>query len=168
MNDSLEMLRRSSATNAHQERALGTRGPEAPESEEEACSAFGYLRGVRDRASMIEFRLGNGNSKAFPYSWLGPVSYDPSAGLLLKFVGDLVYLVLIEGSNLNAPVNGSTTLNDRGLQRHRVVWIREMSSQEVQRARAGEIVIQRIRMLAHRPDEEPKDVEWLRAFQGGG
>jgi hypothetical protein len=116
---------------------------------------------------MIEFRLANGNSQAFPYSWLGPVTYNPSAGLLLKFVGDQVYLVLIEGSNLNAPVNGATTLNERGVQRQRVVWVREMSAREVEKAREGEIVIERIRLLAHRADETPLGVEWLKPFFGG-
>ena len=58
------------------------------DSEEEECVAFGYLRGIRDRALSLELRLANGNRQAFPYSWLGPMAYNPSAGLLLKFVGD--------------------------------------------------------------------------------
>ncbi len=94
-------------------------------ADEDECPAFGYLRGIRDRALTIEFRLSNGNSEAFPYSWLGPIKYNPSAGLLLKFVGDETYLVLVEGSNLNTLVNGSVNLYDRGVQRHRVTWIRE-------------------------------------------
>jgi hypothetical protein len=34
----------------------------------------------------------------FPCSWLGPIQYDPSAGLLLRFEGDMVYLVLLAGT----------------------------------------------------------------------
>ena len=34
-----------------------------------------------------------------------PGSINPSEGLLLKFSGDLVYLVLIRGSNLDRPLN---------------------------------------------------------------
>ena len=89
------------------------------DSDEEECLAFGYLRGIRDQALSLEFRFANGNREAFPYSWLGPATYNPSAGLLLKFVGDLIYLVLLEGSNLNALVNGAVSLYDRGIQRHR-------------------------------------------------
>ena len=76
------------------------------DADEEECLCFGYLRGIRDTALSLEVRLVNGNRQAFPYSWLGPATYNPSAGLLIKFVGDLVYLVLLEGSNLNALVNG--------------------------------------------------------------
>src|SRR3954452_22855256 len=97
-----------------------TAAPEPALEDEEACPAFGYLRGARDRALSLEFRFANNNSQAFPYSWLGPMQYDPSAGLLLRFVGDMVYLVLLEGSNLNALVNNSVNLYDRGILRHRV------------------------------------------------
>ena len=136
------------------------------DSDEEECLAFGYLRGIREQALSLEFRFANGNREAFPYSWLGPVTYNPSAGLLLKFVGDLVYLVLLEGSNLNALVNGAVSLYDRGIQRHRVTWVREMTRQQVERAGEGEVTVERIRILSHRPDEEPKGVEWLQPFRG--
>ena len=76
-------------------------GPRPPEGGEGACAAFGYLRGLHERASAIEFRLKNGNGVWFPYAWLGNWKFDPSAGLLLKFSGDLIYLVLIRGSNLD-------------------------------------------------------------------
>lgn len=102
------------------------------ESVEESCAAFGYLRGIRELGSAIEFRFRDGNSAWFPYSWLGPWWYNPSEGLLLKFSGDLVYLVLIRGSNLDKPLNdGAINLTTGGLQRHRVVWIREMTEAEI-------------------------------------
>ena len=88
-----------------------------------------------DQARSIEFRFANNNRQAFPYGWLGPAQYNPSAGILLKFVGDLVYYVLIEGSNLNRLVNGAISLYDRGILRHRVTWVREMTRQE--RSRPG-------------------------------
>jgi hypothetical protein len=53
---------------------------------------------------------------------------------LLKFSGDLVYLVLIRGSNLDKPIKeGAINLTTGGLQRNRVVWIREMSKEDVQK-----------------------------------
>jgi len=107
-------------------------GPNPPDGGEGACAAFGFLRGIRDRADAIEFRLTSGNSVWFPYNWLGTWKFDPSAGLLLKFSGDLVYLVLIRGSNLDRPVGESgIDLIRAGLQRHRVTWVREMSEEDV-------------------------------------
>jgi hypothetical protein len=53
--------------------------------------------------------------------------------LLLKFSGDIVYLVLIRGSQLDKPLNeGAINLTTGGLQRNRVVWIREMSEEDIQ------------------------------------
>src|SRR5690606_17398777 len=64
--------------------------------------------------------------------WLGTVKFDPSQGLLIKFSGDLVYLVLIRGSNLDRAVEGGgIDLIRAGLQRHRVLWVREMSEEDI-------------------------------------
>src|SRR6516162_10265380 len=102
------------------------------EGTEASCGAFGYLRGLRDQSASVEFRFRDGNSMWFPYAWLGTWQYNPSEGLLLKFSGDLVYLVLIRGSNLDRPLNeGAINLTHAGLQRHRVVWVREMSPEEI-------------------------------------
>ena len=79
----------------------------------------------------LELRFRDGNSMWFPYTWMGNWQYNPSDGLLLKFSGDLVYLVLIRGSNLDRPLNeGAINLTHAGLQRHRVLWVREMSEEE--------------------------------------
>ena len=99
---------------------------------EASCGAFGYLRGLRDVSAAVELRFRDGNSTWFPYTWLGNWQYSPSDGLLLKFSGDLVYLVLIRGSNLDRPLNeGSINLTHAGLQRHRVLWVREMTAEEI-------------------------------------
>jgi len=104
------------------------------DSEEESCPAFGFLRGIKDRALAVEFRLRNGNSEWYPYAWLGPWQHNPSVGLLLKFSGDVITLVLIRGSNLDAIVPGrGVNLTDRGFQRHRVTWVREMEEEELQK-----------------------------------
>jgi hypothetical protein len=119
--------------NAHLEgRARPSTPKREAESEEASCGAFGYLRGIKDRANNLEFRFRDGNMIWFPYGWMGPCRYDPSEGLLLKFSGDLVYLVLIRGSNLDLPLNdGNMNLTTGGLQRHRVVWIREMPEEDI-------------------------------------
>jgi hypothetical protein len=127
----------------HQERLRRTLQKESPSTRpspkdgdgdetEASCAAFGYLRGIRDEGASIEFRFSDGNSTWFPYGWLGPWKYNPSEGLLLKFSGDLVYLVLIRGSNLDKPLaDGAINLTTGGLQRRRVLWVREMSEEEI-------------------------------------
>ena len=92
-----------SAKAGHAAASLGKEAEaEAPEA---SCNAFGYLRGIRDHSAAVELRFRSGNSIWFPYSWLGNWQYNPSDGLLLKFSGDLVYLVLIRGSNIDRPLN---------------------------------------------------------------
>jgi hypothetical protein len=108
-----------------------------------ACKAFGYLRGIRDHSAAVEFRLRNGNSMWFPYSWLGNWCFNPSEGLLIKFSGDLVYLVLIRGSNLDRPLkDGAATLT------HRLLWIREMTEEEIRHVGETEPTIDSIEMAA--------------------
>ena len=103
------------------------------EGKEASCKAFGYLRGIEDKAQALELRFQGGDSMWFPYGWLGTWQYSRSAGLLLKFSGDVVYLVLIRGSNLDQPLtDGSVNLTRAGLQRHRVLWLREMTADEIQ------------------------------------
>ena len=52
------------------------------EGEEEACPAFGFLRGVGDRAVAVEFRLQNGNSEWHSYNCLNSFRFNPSVGNL--------------------------------------------------------------------------------------
>jgi hypothetical protein len=111
---------------------LKTREPETDGAEASSCKAFGYLRGIRDSATSIEIRFLDGNSTWFPYSHMCMWKYNPSEGLLLKFSEDLIFLVLIRGSNLDKPLNeGAINLTHAGLQRHRVLWVREMTPEEI-------------------------------------
>jgi len=129
--DTLNELLRSERKSIPAKKEVEIEGIEAK------CEAFGYLRGLRDSAASVEFRLRDGNSIWFPYHLLGPWQYDPSEGLLLRFSGDIGYLVLIRGSNLDKPLSeGAINLTHAGLQRHRVLWIREMSKEEI--VRVGE------------------------------
>ena len=132
-----------------------------PDEEIDSCAAFGFLRGIRDRALAVEFRLRDGTSKSFPYSWLGPMHFNPSVGLLIKFCGDLVTLVLIRGSNLDMLVSpGAVNLTHRGLQRHRILWVREMTDQELRVIGDNGPTIDRIEIAEF--DAEMELTEWLR------
>ena len=130
------------------------------QSDEESCPAFGYLRGLRERAIGVEFRFRDGNSDWFAYSHLSSYRFNPSVGLLLKFTGDLVSLVLIHGSNLDAVVNQSVVnLTDRGFQRHRVLWVREMDEHELRKVGQTEPTIDQIEVGEFESQAELK--EWL-------
>jgi hypothetical protein len=142
----------------------------AADGEEQACRAFGYLRGLQDRALAVRFCFRDGNSVCLPYAWLGPWEHNPSAGLLLKFSGDVVMLVLILGSNLDAVVgDAAVNLTDRGLQRQRIVWVREMDEDELRRAKEGEPTVDRIAVVSF--DTQEKLREWVSehapVFAGG-
>ncbi len=143
---------------------------DGPEAEEGACRAFGFLRGLHERAPAVRFVFRSGNALCLPYSWLGPWEFNPSAGLLLKFTGDCVVLALIAGSNLEATVgSGAVNLTDRGLQRHRITWVKEMDEDELLKAGEGEPTVDRIDVAAF--DAQEKLREWVRqrapAFLGG-
>jgi hypothetical protein len=130
------------------------------EEAEISCGAFGFLRGIRDLPGALELRFRDGNSTWFPYGWLGPWQYNPSEGLLLKFSGDLVYLVLIRGSNLDKPLNeGAINLTTGGLQRHRVVWIREMSEEDIRQVGESGPTIDRIEVAEFESQDALR--EWL-------
>jgi hypothetical protein len=127
---------------------------------EESYPAFGYLRGQSDASSAIEFRFGGGKCMYFPYSCLGAWQFDPAVGILLKFNGDVTYLVLILGSNLDLPVNeGAINLTRGGLQRHRVVWIREMAEEEIKQVGETGPTIDSIQVAEFESNDALK--EWL-------
>jgi hypothetical protein len=108
----------------------------------------------------VQFRFKNGDSSWFPYSSLGNWKYNPSEGLLLKFSGDVVYLVLIRGSNLDKPLSDSTTnLTTSGLQRHRIVWMREMTEEEIRQIGETGPTIDRIEVAEFESQAALK--EWL-------
>lgn len=132
-------------------------------SEEGSCPAFGFLRGLDARALAVEFRSRTGNSDWFAYSCLVSWRFNPSAGLLLKFTtGDGVSLVLIHGSNVDAPVSStSVNLTNRGLQRHRILWVREMDEDELRRAQEGEPTVDRIDIGEFETVQQQR--EWLLA-----
>lgn len=155
----------------HQDRLKGILHPEGKaspaskgtdtEEVEASCAAFGYLRGLRDASASVEFRLRDGNSVWFPYNLLGQWQYNPSEGLLLKFSGDLIYLVLIKGSNLDKPLTeGAINLTHAGLQRHRVLWIREMTKEDIERVGETGPTIDSIEIGEFASHDERQD--WLK------
>ena len=79
--------------------------------------------------------------------------------MLLTFYEALVYLVLIRGSNLDQPLTGSLNMTRGGLQRHRVLWLREMTKEEIKQVGETGPTIDSIEVAEFESHEAQK--EWL-------
>lgn len=93
--------------------------PEADGTDNLGC--FGWLRGIRDRAIMLDLRKKDGVCRAIPYSWIESIDFDPSEGITIQALGRSI---TIKGRNLNGEARPSARLYE-GLTRHRVPWIQE-------------------------------------------
>ena len=93
----------------------------AEDESEDNLGAFGWLRGVRDRAIMLELRRKDGSSMSLDYGWLRKVEFNPSEGITLYFDGEVIRIV---GRNLNKEARPNVRLL-RGILAHRVPWIQE-------------------------------------------
>lgn len=87
----------------------------------EDLGPFGWLRGVKERAIMLELRKRDGNVVALSYAWLERVTFDPSIGIVLDFSRALVR---IKGTNLDYEIRPNCQLF-AGIVRHKVPWIME-------------------------------------------
>ena len=105
--------------------------------------AFGWLRGMHDRAPMLELRRKDGSILAFPYAWLERAEFDPSEGITLKFG---VERVQISGRNLNAEIGPGVRMF-AGITRHRVSWIQEADQPAAMEAGKGATVVDDIQAL---------------------
>ncbi len=104
--------------------------------------AFGWLRGVRERAVMLELRQRDGSAEALGYAWLERAKFDPSEGITLTFSGKTVQ---ITGINLNAERRPNVRLF-AGIIRHRVPWIQVAEGAEQMEAAKDATVIEAIKV----------------------
>ena len=121
------------------------KAPQTPADESDEVDnlrAFGFLRGVRERATMLELRLRDGVIAAFGYAWLEHAEFDPSDGIMLQFGGRKVR---ITGRNLNAEARPNVRLF-AAIVRHRVPWIHEADEPTALAAPRTAIVIERIKL----------------------
>jgi hypothetical protein len=102
--------------------------------------AFGYLRGMHDRALTLALRFKDGKRRGLGYAWLHDAEFDPSEGITLHFGGKQVK---ITGRNLNAEIRPNVRLFDAIL-RHRVSWIQEADGPTMMEASKGATVIEGI------------------------
>ena len=116
--------------------AVESAAEEQVESADEHGS-FGYLRGIRDRAVMLELRKRDGSIMAISYAYLERAEFDPTDGITLHALGRKI---TITGRNLNAEVAPKVRLF-HAITRHRVAWVRESERAESLDARAEEFLI---------------------------
>lgn len=93
--------------------------------------AFGWLRGIKDRAVMLQLRRRTGDVLALPYAGLEEIALDPSGAITLVARQRRIQ---IRGRNLNAEVRPNIRLFD-GITRQRVTWVQEAA----QLAQAGSV-----------------------------
>lgn len=113
-----------------------------PEESTDDFDAFGWLRGVRDRATMLELRHRDGSSTAFGYTWLEKAEFDPSEGITLQFAGKKVRIL---GRNLNKETRPQVRLY-RGILRQRVPWIQEADGATVMEAGPDRVLVERFEL----------------------
>ena len=90
----------------------------------EDLGCYGFLRGVRDRAVMLELRKKDGAVTALAYAYIERITYcpdGPEEGITLHGAGQKVR---ISGRNLNTENESGVRLLG-ALTRHRVPWVRE-------------------------------------------
>jgi hypothetical protein len=104
--------------------------------------SFGWLRGARDRAIMLELRKKDGSVNALGYAWLERIEYDPGI-ITLHFTNRMVK---ITGRNLNSEARPHVRLLD-GLCRHRIAWIQEADEPTAMTAAKHATVIERVEFL---------------------
>jgi hypothetical protein len=105
----------------------------------ENLGAFSLLRGVRDRAEMLELRRKGGDIRAVGYGWIEKVDFDPSAGITL-YIG-AGQTIKIKGRNLNTVTRQQISLLG-GILRHRVPWIVESDQSGLLQADKGDVVVE--------------------------
>lgn len=118
--------------------------PSRSEEEQPAdLGAFGWLRGMHDRAPMLELRRKDGSILAFPYAWLERAEFDPSEGITLKFG---IERVRISGRNLNSEIRPGVRLF-AGITRHRVAWLQEADLPTLMATAMTAAVIESVQLL---------------------
>ncbi len=99
---------------------------------------FGWLRGMRETAIMLEVRHRDGRMSAFNYVTLDRAEFDPSDGITLHFGSKTVK---ITGRNLNAEARRNVRLFN-GLLRRRIPWIQVADEPTALAAAKGATVIE--------------------------
>ena len=112
---------------------------DATEADEDLGS-FGWLRGMRERATMLELRHKDGNITAIGYAYIEKMEFDPSAGITLHALGKVIR---IQGRHLNTELRPNVRLF-QGLTKHRVPWIQAADEPARQDTSPVSTIVERI------------------------
>jgi hypothetical protein len=104
----------------------------------EDFGAFGWLRGPRERAAMLELRKKDGAIVAVAYGFINRVEFNPGEGIILRCGQDAIR---IKGRRLNAEVRPQIRLF-QGITRHRVPWIQEADPASLLRADKNAVIVE--------------------------
>jgi hypothetical protein len=115
-------------------------GPSADSGGVDDFHSFGWLRGIRERATMLEFRKKSGDVMAIGYSWIERVEFNPTEGITLHVHGEKIR---IKGRNLNAEIRPEVRLF-QGITRHRVAWVQETDRLNSMNKRDGVAFVEEI------------------------
>ena len=113
-------------------------GSEADGSEN--LGAFGWLRGPRERAVMLELRKKDGAIVAIAYGFIHRMEFNPGEGIILRCGQDAIR---IKGRGLNAEIRPQIRLF-QGITRHRVPWITEADQSALLLAGKDVVVVESI------------------------
>lgn len=123
---------------------LGNSGAPSDPDGTEDLGCFGFLRGVRDRAVMLELRKKDGTVTALAYAYIERITYQPDGpeeGITIYAAGQKVR---ISGRNLNMESESGVRLLG-ALTRHRVPWVREAEHAASLVSEGGSPMIEAIR-----------------------
>lgn len=101
---------------------------------------FGFLRGSRERATMLELRKKDGSILAVAYGYMDKAEFDPSDGITLHVAGQKIR---INGRNLNVEVHPKVRMFE-AVCRHRVPWIQEADARTCLEAPQGKTLVESI------------------------
>ena len=106
----------------------------------EDLGAFGWLRGPRERAVMLELRKKSGNIVAVGYGFIDRAEFNPSEGITLHCGRQTVK---IRGRNLNSEVRPQIRLF-QGITRQRVSFIQEAEQSAVLQGGKDAVIVESI------------------------
>jgi len=125
---------------SRQEEGVAGHGAAGDSDSMDDLGAFGWLRGIRDRAVSLELRRKDGSILAVSYGYVEKAQFDPSEGITIFAGGQKIR---IKGRNLNTDIRPAVRLFD-GLARHRVPWLRESDRESAMNAPETAVVIESI------------------------
>jgi hypothetical protein len=106
----------------------------------EDLGAFGWLRGPRDRAIMLELRKRTGIILAVGYGYIDRIEFSTSEGITLHCGRQQIK---IKGRNLNGEARPQVRLF-QGITRNRVPWIQEADQSSALQASKNSVLVQAI------------------------